>query len=456
MKRILFLLFVVAQCASLAQGKFKVDFDYSKFHYDNANNYLEIYYSFFQPDLTVLRNENSEKIIKGVLNVIIIDQAADTAVVNKNYQFSNVLTSSDSASGRSLTGNLGFLLPHGKYSVYLAGVDGHDSTRIDSVNFNLEIKNFSDDRFAVSDIELASSIQESQNTNSLFYKNTFEVVPNPSSIYGEPLPVIYFYSELYDIDKNIASPLLKIEHILLNSQNEPFFRKTKMIGRKSSSVVEVGAINITKAPSGTYLLVVAVSDSLLNQTVYSTKRLFIYNPSILDTSVNVMIDQDVMSSEFAAMSEEELEEAFSASRYVATSQELDQWSKISDLSGRRSFLFNFWKARDNDPGTPVNETKRDYFSRVDKANLQFGTMQKKGWKTDRGRVFITYGEPSEIERYPNQVDTKPYEIWQYNQLEGGVIFIFADITGFSDYLLVHSTHRSELRDDNWQRKIATY
>jgi hypothetical protein len=65
-----------------------------------------------------------------------------------------------------------------------------------------------------------------------------------------------------------------------------------------------------------------------------------------------------------------------------------------------------------------------------------------------------YGEPTEIERYPNQIESRPYEIWSYDSLEGGVVFIFADLTGFSDYQLVHSTKRGELRDDNWQRRIV--
>ncbi|MHA1988555.1 MAG: hypothetical protein ACW98D_18135, partial [Promethearchaeota archaeon] len=69
-------------------------------------------------------------------------------------------------------------------------------------------------------------------------------------------------------------------------------------------------------------------------------------------------------------------------------------------------------------------------------------------------VHIMYGEPTEIERYPNQIESRPYEIWSYDSLEGGVVFIFADLTGFSDYQLVHSTKRGELRDDNWQRRIV--
>ena len=67
-----------------------------------------------------------------------------------------------------------------------------------------------------------------------------------------------------------------------------------------------------------------------------------------------------------------------------------------------------------------------------------------------------YGEPSEVERYPNQTDTKPYEIWHYNDLEGGVLFIFADLTGFSDYTLINSTKRGEISDSDWQRKISSH
>ena len=104
----------------------------------------------------------------------------------------------------------------------------------------------------------------------------------------------------------------------------------------------------------------------------------------------------------------------------------------------------------------AREWLRKYFERVKKANTQYTTIQQKGWKTDRGRVLLVFGEPSEIERYPNQVDTKPYEIWNYHELEGGVIFVFADLTGFSDYQLIHSTKRGEISDPNWQSKINTH
>jgi hypothetical protein len=51
--------------------------------------------------------------------------------------------------------------------------------------------------------------------------------------------------------------------------------------------------------------------------------------------------------------------------------------------------------------------------------------------------------------------TKAYEIWQYHSLQGGVEFDFIDRSGFSNYLLVNSTYRGEVRDDNWRQQLST-
>jgi len=64
-----------------------------------------------------------------------------------------------------------------------------------------------------------------------------------------------------------------------------------------------------------------------------------------------------------------------------------------------------------------------------------------------------YGNPDEIDRHPNETDMKPYEVWSYHSLEGGVEFDFIDKTGFDDYQLVNSTERNEIHDDNWQQYL---
>jgi GWxTD domain-containing protein len=416
---------------------------------------LEIYYSFYEPQLKQIQTDNELK-VKGMLNIKILNKENSDTLINKNYQFENIISDTLSENNqKSFTGNIAFILPLGEYNCVFTGMDGNDMKKLDSLAFPLSISELPHDRFSISDLEIASLIRHSEKEQSMFYKNTYEVVPNPSGIFGQEVPVLYFYSEIYNLQTNNGSENLKVDHMLLNSSNKTVYSKTRLFPRNLGSAVDVGAINISKMPSGAYTLIDMASDSVKNLTVYSSKKIFIYNPSVLDTAPVISVDNSVLTSEFASMSEEELDQAFAESKYIATKQEKDQWVALKSEDAKKKYLFDFWKARDLSPDTPVNEYKREYFERVKKANKLYTNIQQKGWKTDRGRVLLIYGEPSEIERYPNQTDTKPYEIWHYNELEGGVIFIFADLTGFSDYTLINSTKRGELTDPDWQRKIST-
>jgi GWxTD domain-containing protein len=257
------------------------------------------------------------------------------------------------------------------------------------------------------------------------------------------------------LNKTAKNHDLKVFEIVYNSKRQLLYRKVKVLPQGLPSKVEMGSVVINKYPTDTYTLVLSVIDSMGNFGVSTSKKFFIYNPDVIaakDTTSSG--NSSSLSSEFGAMSEEELDDTWEKSKYQATPQEIKRFPKITGVDSKRQFLFDFWKKRDKELSTPENEIFRDYLKRVEDSNQRFGTMSKIGWKTDRGRVFILYGEPNEIERFPNQMDTKPYEIWHYNDLEGGVIFVFADLSGFSDYMLIHSTMRGELRDDNWQNRIS--
>ncbi len=75
----------------------------------------------------------------------------------------------------------------------------------------------------------------------------------------------------------------------------------------------------------------------------------------------------------------------------------------------------FWKKRDPDPGTEINEFKDEYFRRIEEANLLFKEGSTPGWLQERGRVYITLGPPDNRETYPRGISFygKPMEIWYY-------------------------------------------
>lgn len=429
------------------------DFDYAQFAYDSTSNYVEIYYVFDQGRLTQV-NKEGENLVEATLSIQITDSTTSDTLVNNQWFIRHPVESAETTS-QSLVGVVSFILPRGTLKCVVSGIDNNKQNNFRSITEYVKVKPLLNSSAAISDIQLASKmIQGSENTNSIFYKNTFEVIPIPNLVFGGNQAALFFYSEIYNIkDPSFKSDTLKINEIIFNSRGKIVREKNKMITRKNDTRVEVGSFILSKLPTDTYTLAISLIDTANDIGVTSSKRFFVYNPDVVETDSVFREVKPVLSSTFGTMSEEELDDIFDKSKYIATSQEIDKYKKLSGVDGKREFLFDFWNGRDRDPSTKENEYFYDYLQRVESATSRFSSMQKAGWKTDRGRVFIIYGEPSEIERYPNQIESRPYEIWYYNELEGGVYFVFADLTGFSEYTLVHSTKRGELRDDNWGRRI---
>jgi GWxTD domain-containing protein len=118
-------------------------------------------------------------------------------------------------------------------------------------------------------------------------------------------------------------------------------------------------------------------------------------------------------------------------KYIATVEENRRLRNATMMD--RGRLFNeFWKKRDPEPATEINELMQEYYFRVEYSNEHFST-HRSGWETDRGRIYILYGEPTQIERHPFEAGTRPYEIWYYNEINRK--FVFVDNTGFGDYTL---------------------
>jgi len=455
MKKIIYLITVFNFFLS-AQSQFDFEFDYAQFGYDSTSNYVEFYYSFNQASLTV-GTDSSNLNIEGLLKIFIKNNSTGDTVVYNQWKVKHDVDTSDTTN-QLLVGTLGFVIPVGTYNCEFTASDLYKPEMFKEIKEQLKITPYLNNTLGISDIQLASKmIQGSENTSSIFYKNTYEVVPIPNLVFGKSQPVAFFYTEIYSLKSSlIKSESIKMNMRLYNSRGKLIKEKSKYLSRNSDTRVEVGSQILSNYPTDSYTFVIALIDSLNNTGISTAKKFFVYNPDIVVVDTFETSTTPVLSSTFGSMSEDELDDLFEKSRYLATKTEVDKYERLTNVEGKREFTFEFWKVKEETFGTAQgnNEFYRTYIQRIDLCNQRYGTMGKQGWKTDRGRVYLLYGEPSEIERYPNQLETRPYEIWQFNELEGGVYFVFADLTGFSDYTLIHSTKRGELRDDNWQRRIA--
>ncbi len=99
-------------------------------------------------------------------------------------------------------------------------------------------------------------------------------------------------------------------------------------------------------------------------------------------------------------------------------------------------LFNYWKRFDPTPGTSFNELMNEYYTRIDYTMKNFSSISgKRGFDTDRGKIFVLYGKPSEMDRASNQLG-KVVETWVYKNPYRK--FIFIDETGTGEYRLKNS------------------
>ncbi|MDY0083424.1 MAG: GWxTD domain-containing protein [Ignavibacteriaceae bacterium] len=105
---------------------------------------------------------------------------------------------------------------------------------------------------------------------------------------------------------------------------------------------------------------------------------------------------------------------------------------VAELLSKKDYaktLNQYWKTKDPTPETDYNELMNEFYSRIDYCEMKFKPIGgNSGAKTDRGKVFIKYGAPDNIERSSN-IDDKVVETWFYKQLKRSFIFIDNDGTG---------------------------
>ena len=123
--------------------------------------------------------------------------------------------------------------------------------------------------------------------------------------------------------------------------------------------------------------------------------------------------------------------------YIITNQERTAFQKLTTDREREHFIVQFWQQRDPTPETEENEFKEEHYRRSAYANERFSATSLSGWQTDRGRIYIIYGPPDEIESHPSgEGGSAPFEEWLYNRIEGvgdRVIFTFTDTQRNGEY-----------------------
>jgi GWxTD domain-containing protein len=246
--------------------------------------------------------------------------------------------------------------------------------------------------------------------------------------------------------------------ILPKEGGQPLTGMRNFLKQKGQDVnVVLGALNITDLPSGEFRLQLEVRDrtnallAVTAQPVHRSNRLGI-------KEYGNLAFVDISNTFVAEYTDEQIAYFVRSLRPIASEKEISAIATLRETDKpelRRQFFFNFWVERDpNEPQKPWSH----YHVALQYVDNNYQTFNRKGYETDRGRVYLQYGPPNELHQSGFETNSAPYEIWQYNSIPNGetnVIFVFyePDIVS-NDYKLLHSNATGEIHNDQW--KVILY
>lgn len=278
--------------------------------------------------------------------------------------------------------------------------------------------------FALSDLMLISkqTVSEDSNTVSAETLNmqedssktskshTVRIIPNVSKNVAAKKDGIPLFFEIYSDNQRD----IKIDYLIIDKDKEKILAETenKQIDPGRSQIFHtIGGMDLGL---GTYYLTVEVKDDSSGLTLAAAKQ-FVSRWMGIPTSI---VD---------------LDKAISQMVYIATSDELDEIKEAVSKEEKIKKYREYWKKKDPDQQSEENPVFDEYYRRVVFSDENFSHYIE-GWRTDRGMVFIILGAPNNVDRHPFEYDSKPYEIWEYYELNKS--FVFVDETGFGDYRLI--------------------
>jgi GWxTD domain-containing protein len=305
-------------------------------------------------------------------------------------------------------------LPPGKYIARFKLKD-RASSRIDQKEMEVKLESLRERAPVMSSVEFAQAFQESPGEESVFSKGEVLVVPSVSRFFGslDSDRIVYYY-EVYPGSE--PEEKVVIETKIRHYRRGLIYRDTLHVTLGELPDRQLREVSLTDFLPGEYELDISLHGRRYKK-LYGATQLF----KVAWTQEG-MIRND----------------------WKATVQQLKLFSDdvdVGDMEDLKTFeervkaFDQFWSERDPTDGTSENEARTAFYYRVRIANERFGIMRMEGWRTDRGRIYIQYGEPDFLVEEPFSLSYHPYQVWQYVRISPNRLFVFVDENEDGDYRL---------------------
>ncbi len=297
----------------------------------------------------------------------------------------------------------GLHIPAGHFNISIQIISGEKNGMFHQ-NINID-----PDQYFMSDILVASGIYQ-DSTQDFLQKGDIIVVPHPSHSFNDKYVNIFLYYEVYDIVPD--SMELPIIYRIIGQENKIVREISQKVKKLFTAQAINAGISIKDLNAGNYELVVVLPDSV--NTKEKSKSV---NFSIVRVDVDTMVSYEGLPY-------------YDQIEYFLTKKDYKKFIKLPP-EGKKNYLKRFWMEHDY----------KSISERFDYASTKYREGNKEGWATDRGRIHVKFGAPDEIEKsFLELEESKPYEMWQYFN---GLQFIFSDIHGTNEYLLVWTNATNE-------------
>ena len=430
-------------------GQLEALFDIKKFR-QGEQHLVETYLYIFGPSLIQDKDTNVKN--KKVEILLFIENEQKEIVDYKKHIIEGEI---DHVNKNGILDLQRFSLIDGNYNLGLKLVDQTDTNNIQEHQQTFTLSKLNTSEF--SDIELLDKYWKSDSVSKL-NKSGFEMIPLVTTYFGPEFNRLSYYTEIYfdeEIIKENPSVILT-QSILVKENNKIAGQYNKLNKISSSSVVPVlNSFDLSNLPTGNYVLKLSVMDK--NQLILSTKELAFQRTNLNNSMKLNRLNSVSIANTFASdIHQDSLNEFMKCLAPLASNLEkniID--NKLDDIDDtlKRQFIYSFWYNRF--PNNPAYNWSK-YKQEVKKTNQLFGTKVRKGYETDRGRIYLKYGPPNTITDRPNEPSAYPYQIWHYYKIgrfnNKRFVFYLPDLVS-NDYVILHSTLQGEYFNNNWKTDL---
>lgn len=438
----------LAQFSFAQQQKLRAYLDTKQFYSPVEGNYIEIYLQFSGP---TIQYKGVEGGLQGDLAISINILTESASVASNAYRLQSPVMKDSIVE--DFYDVQRFAVKPGKYTLAIELIDLNKNSDPVISKSPILIEDLGES-ISISDISTIEYAAPGNGT-SPFYKSGYDMIPRISTFYPKELKSIPVYLELYNTSQ-LEDSVCGIKQTIVNSTNgQELPEFTVMQKLNTSEVVPLlRNVDITNLTTGKYTLnytILSRSMMELSTQSYEFERSndgeVVYNPE------SILIDPDFQASITDDSVSFYLESLIPISKHTEV-KNLIATLKTKDLELQRKHIQAFWLKT-----APINTTDAwlKYKAQVLLVEKLYSNNFLQGYETDRGRVYLQYGSPSNIMQKETSATEYPYEIWVYNKIGSfsnkRFIFYNPDLVN-NAYRLLHSDMIGELKNAGWSQALS--